>query len=162
MTDLATQCSGVPNVPNVPGVPAMGACEVERVRGLEGKLAQMPQVALPTGHLLHAGMYARTVRIPAGTVITGALIKRATVLVVQGDCAVYTGGDVLELQGYHVLPAQAHRKQVILARADTHLTMLFPSKASTVQAAEAEFTDEAHLLLSRREPQQDSITITGG
>jgi hypothetical protein len=39
--------------------------------------------------------------------------------------------------------------------------MLFPTKAKTVEEAEAEFTDEADRLLSRHQEFQDLVTITG-
>lgn len=135
--------------------------DVDKVRRLEAVLMGLPQEALRTEHLIHGGMYARTVRIPAGVAITGALVKRATVLIVSGEVKVFTDGGTLELSGFHVLPGSAGRKQAFMAQADTCLTMLFPSKATSVAEAEAEFTDEAHLLLSRRWADYESITITG-
>lgn len=144
-----------------PRLTPMSPETVEKVRQLETSLASMPQVDIRTEHLIHGGMYARTVRIPAGVVLTGALIKRATVLIVSGEVTVFTGSDTLELSGFHVLPGSAGRKQAFLAQADTCLTMLFPSSAQTVAEAETEFTDEAHLLLSRHGTDQGHTLITG-
>ncbi|THF64465.1 hypothetical protein E6O51_03165 [Pseudothauera rhizosphaerae] len=124
---------------------------VAKVRRLERITSAMPQVEIDTRHLFHAGMYARTIHIPAGVCLTGALIKRATLLIFSGRATVFAGGEVIDLIGYHVIPASAHRKQVFLAHEDTDLTMIFPTEAGTVEAAEAEFTDEAELLLSRRQ-----------
>lgn len=146
---------------SAPHLAPMSPEAVDKVRRLEASLMDMPQVAACTEHLFHGGMYARTIHIPAGAVLTGALIKLATVLIVSGECTVFTGGDTLELRGYHVIPGSAGRKQVFLAHADTCLTMLFPSNATTVAEAEAEFTDEGHLLLSRQRADLDSIIITG-
>lgn len=131
-------------------LPAMTPDAVDRVREAETKALDLPQVELPTSHSLHAGMYARTIRIPAGVVITGALIKLPTILIVSGRCEVFTGSESIELDGYHVLQASAHRKQVFLAHEDTHLTMLFPTRATTIEQAESEFTDEADMLQTRR------------
>ena len=39
--------------------------------------ASCRQVPIETRHVLHAGMYARTICIPAGVLITGALVKVA-------------------------------------------------------------------------------------
>lgn len=139
----------------------MTPAAIDKVRQLEAGLMGLPQVEIATAHLLHGGMYARTIRIPAGVVLTGALIKRATVLIVNGTCTMFVGDDTLTLHGYRVLPASAGRKQVFLAHEDTDLTMLFPSRAGSVAEAEAEFTDETDLLLSRRSDGRDSITITG-
>lgn len=151
----------IPALVDAPRLVPMSPEAVDTVRRLEASLMELPQVAVRTEHLIHGDMYARTVRIPAGAVLTGALIKRATVLIVSGHATVFTGGDTLELCGFHVLPGSAGRKQAFMAQADTCLTMLFPSQAQTVADAEAEFTDEAHLLLSRQGAGQDSTIITG-
>lgn len=137
----------------------MTVYEVERVRGLEEVVLQHPQEPIVTRHLLHAGVYARTVTIPARAVMTGVLIKRATVLIINGDVEVGVGDGSARFTGYHVLPASAHRKQAFIAHADTDLTMLFPTSAQDVQEAEAEFTDEAHRLASR--DGQNVVHITG-
>lgn len=125
---------------------------IDKVRRLESSLLDLPQATPETDHLFHAGMYARTVRIPAGAVMTGALIKLATILIVSGDCTVFTGGgESLELTGYHILSGQPGRKQAFIAHTETHLTMIFQTDARTVAEAEDEFTDESGMLLSRRE-----------
>jgi len=143
-----------------PHLPAMSPEAIDRVRRLEGALAQMPQVDIPTAHLFHAGVYARTIRIPAGVALTGALIKVSTVLIFSGHATVFIGGEAVELHGYHVIAASAGRKQAFVAHADTDLTMLFPSAAQSVAEAEAEFTDEADLLLSHQQG-FETITFTG-
>ena len=143
-----------------PRFPVMLPEAIDKVRRLEAQMLDMPQVEIPTAHLIHGGMYARTIHIPAGVALTGALIKLATVLVVTGHCTVFIGDDSLELIGHQVIPASPGRKQVFLAHADTDLTMLFPSAAESVADAEAEFTDEADRLLSRKQD-AESITITG-
>lgn len=144
----------------LPHLPAMQDDALEKVRRLEAELSVKPQVAIHTSHLIHGGLYARTIRIPAGVVLTGAYIKLPTVLIINGDVTVFTGGKTLELCGYHVIAARAGRKQVFLAHADTDVTMAFASDAKTVEEAEAQFTDEVHLLLSRRCAGQDSVIIT--
>ena len=133
---------------------------IDKVRQLEARTAELEQVEIPTDHVLHGGMYARTIRIPAGVLLTGAHIKRATMLVISGHVTVFIGAGTIEITGYQVLPASAGRKQAFLAHADTFVTMLFPSEAASIEAAENEFTDEADRLLSRRQA-CESITITG-
>lgn len=101
-------------------------------------------------HHLHAGMYCRTCRLAPGQVITSVLIKIPTLLIVHGDCIVLAGERWHELKGYHVIPAGAGRKQIYVTRDSTEITMIFPTNATTVEAAEEEFTDEFANLLSRR------------
>lgn len=149
-----------PAVRNAGHLPAMADEALEKVRRLEAELQALPQVPIPTRHVFHAGMYARTVTIPAGVCITGALIKIATLLIVSGKVTVFIGANTIDLDGYHVIPASAGRKQAFLAQADTDLTMLFPTTAGTVEEAEAQFTEEAHLLVSRQ-AQHDHLLITG-
>lgn len=153
MTLVATHTS--------PMLPRMDDAAIEQVRTLETALLQAPQLAIKTHHVFHAGMYARTIRIPAGAGLTGALIRVPTLLIVNGDVTVFIGGETRRLTGYHVLPASAGRKQAFIAHADTDLTMLFPSNAHSVEQAEAEFTGEAHLLLSRQQAEHDTVVITG-
>lgn len=131
-------------------IPAMSEGAVDRVRELETAAAAQPQVPIDTHHAFHAGLYARTVKIPAGVMITGALIQIPTVLILAGDAIMYTESGPARLTGYYVIAAEAHRKQAFLALEDTFLTMLFATDAETVAEAEAQFTDEADLLMSRQ------------
>ena len=134
---------------------------MERVRALEAKVRELPQVQIPTDHVIHAGLYARTICIPAGVILTGAEIACATLLVFDGHAAVTIGDTTQELAGRHVLPASAGRKQAFLALADTHLTMIFATEATDVATAEAQFTPEPEALMSRAEGAINTITITG-
>lgn len=131
-------------------LPAMANDAIAKVRELEAESLKHAQVDIETLHLIHAGMYQRTIKIPAGVTLTGVLVKTATSLVVSGDCFVYIGDEVIRLTGYHIMPASAHRKQAFVAMADTYLTMSFATQATTIEQAEHEFTDEVELLMSRR------------
>lgn len=132
------------------GVPAMTREAIDQVRAFEDRLLQQPQVAVEIQHALHAGVYSRTLMLPAGMVMTGAEIKIPTLLIVQGDTMVWLGSDAVRITGYAVLQAEAGRKQMFRTLADTHITMVFSTAAKTVAEAEAEFTDEADRLTTRR------------
>lgn len=142
-----------------PAIPAMSDAAITKVREWESLAIQKPQAPLHTWHHIHAGMYARTIMLPADAMLTGALLKVATMLILSGDAVVFLGDNSLRFTGYHVLPASAGRKQVIVAVADTYLTMMFATKAKTVEEAEHEFTDEFDLLVSHRD--DNTIVITG-
>lgn len=139
----------------------MTVTAIDTVRELEIFVLKAPQTDIPTSHLIHAGVYARTIKIPAGVVLTGALIKTATVLVMDGECAVYIGDETKLLIGHHVLAASANRKQAFFAMKDTYLTMIFATNSKAIHDAEEEFTDEAHRLSSRYENAVNHIVITG-
>lgn len=129
----------------------MSATTIERVRELESLVAKLAQLAIPTDHVFHAGVYARTVMVPAGAVITGVLIKIPTLLIVNGDAILHAERGPIEIHGYNVIPAAAGRKQALFAITDTHLTMIFATATDSIGAAEHEFTDEADMLMSRKE-----------
>lgn len=133
---------------------------VKRIGQFEAALVGNEPVEVPTEHLFHAGMYARSIAMPAGHVLTGALMKRATIVIVTGQASVLAGEEWIELEGYNLMPASAGRKQVFVSRSDVTITMLFPTQAKTVAEAEAEFTDEAAGLLSRRQD-ANTVVITG-
>lgn len=134
---------------------------IDRVRAYELMAGELTQIPLETTHVIHAGMYARTVTIPAGVTITGAHVKRSTTLILQGEVLAYIGDETLHLTGYNVIAASPGRKQAFFAKSDVNLTMLFATQATTVEQAEAEFTDETHLLASRNELSINHVIITG-
>lgn len=140
----------IPDLVHDRAIPPMDANAIARVCALEQVVARAPQIDMPTQHVFHAGLYARSICLPAGCVLTGALIKIATLLIVSGDATVFTGAEAMRLTGYHVLPASAGRKQAFVAHVDTCITMLFKSAAAAVEDVEREFTDEHEGLMSRR------------
>lgn len=143
-------------------LPAMSDEAANKVRGMEQFSRKFEQVEIHTDHVIHGGMYVRTIFIPADVYLTGALIKVPTTLIVSGDLTAYIGDDAINLCGYNVLPAMAGRKQAFRTYTDVHMTMIFPTKARTVEEAEQEFTDEVDNLMSRDRPDLNTITITGG
>lgn len=137
------------------------AAGIENVRKLEDMFRDAEQVKINTNHILHGGMYSRTIKIPSGTVLAGAMIKIGTILISQGEVLVYIGDKTIKLDGYNVFAASANRKQAYFAISDVYLTTVFPTRAKTIEDAEEEFTDEANLLLSRIQQDTNTAVITG-
>lgn len=134
-----------------PAFPAMSDESIAKVSRAEHVARQAVQAEVATHHLLHGGMYARTMRLAAGHVLFGALVKVPTIVIFSGDAEVYVGGTSVRLTGYHVINASAMRKQVFMAYSDCDITAIFATDAETVEQAENQATDEAENLLSRRE-----------
>lgn len=141
-------------------VPAATPEALEKIARVEEKMRAMPQIHLHTDHVLHAGMYARTIRLAARVAITSVLIKIPTMIVVHGTCRVSAGDSWRVLDGFNVIPASAGRKMIYVTATPTEITMIFPSNAKSVEEAEREFTDDADMLLSRQ-CKDDTITVTG-
>ena len=143
-------------------IPAMSLKSLEQAQNIEGFLSDLPQIEVTTWHTLHAGVYTRTIFMAKNSVISGALIKISTNLIVSGHIAVSIGENkAKEYKGYHNLTAMANRKQVFVAMEDTYLTMYFATWAGSVEEAENEFTDEGDKLISRKPEGVNNITITG-
>lgn len=140
-----------------PALVAPDARTLAALRDLDTAMRQYPQAEITVDHLIHGGMYARTAHVPADTLVSGALLRRATVLVLHGDVTVFTGAESVRLTGYHVLPGSAGRKQLFRTHAETVMTMVLPSAALCVEEAEHEFTDEPELLMKA----PGRVTITG-
>jgi mannose-6-phosphate isomerase-like protein (cupin superfamily) len=58
---------------------------------LEAELLKLPQVDMPVDHAFCNGLYARTMHIPAGTILTGAIHKEESFFLVRkGELIVST------------------------------------------------------------------------
>jgi len=134
---------------------------IDKVRILTEGLQRLPQVMFITEHLLHAGMYTRTIRLPFDTVCAAVLIKLPTVLIIQGDCEVWSNDELISVSGYSVLPGSAGRKIAFVTRSDVAMSMIFPSAAKTVDEAQREFTDEHELLVPLDRADAHEVLITG-
>lgn len=132
-------------------LPATAREMIDALEELEATLAGQETAELPTEHVLHAGMYVRTVAMQPGQVIFGCTVKRPTLVIVAGTAEMLVGEQLVTLEGYNVIPASAGRKQVFHAISTVLISMAFPTSAKTVEEAEREFTDDADRLLSRRQ-----------
>lgn len=140
------------NLPtSTPSIPAMSKVAIDKVYQLENLALKQPQVKIDTEHAFHAGVYSRTIKIPAGVTLTGALIKIPTLLIINGDVVVYVGDKAVRMTGHNVFAASAHRKQAFVTLTDTYVTMIFATDVKSVKEAEEQFTDESNLLMSRKD-----------
>lgn len=152
MSDLATLLA-----PLAPASPVT----LDQLAKVHELLDACPQIPLTTEHLLHGGMYARTIRREPDSVTIGSLINRATILIVNGDCSMLVGDQRVELTGYNVLVGLSGRKSFSWAHGPVEMTMIFPTLAKTIEEAENEIFAEADQLVSRRDGSKDQVTITG-
>ena len=145
--------------------PLTGMASVQSVQELERILLAAPQVHLATSHLVHGGMCARTILIPAGTVLTGAQSRIDNICIAHGDIDVTTDQGVVRVTGYCVLPAHAGFKRAGVAHADTYWTTIWPTALTDLDDIEDEFTPESGMLQTRRsgiEFAQSTAALEGG
>ena len=124
---------------------------IENVERLTQAVLKAPQVQLKTIHHIHAGVYSRTIFVPSGICVSGLEIVVDTQLIISGHGRLTDGGVVREIEGYEVLDGLAPRSAAFVAIEDTWITMLFATKATTVEEAENEFCAQPERLASRKE-----------
>lgn len=145
-----------------PRINAMAPHAVDAVRRLTEASLRFAQLPFVTQHVIHGGMYVRTVTVPPTAIVTGVFVKVPTVLILSGEGVVFTGeAEPLHVRGYNVVPAAAGRKQAFVAISELTLTMMFPTDAKTVEDAERHFTDEIELLCPLTERDRHVIIVTG-
>jgi hypothetical protein len=144
-----------------PALPPTAPDVMAKIVAAQERCLQREQVLIKTDHVIHAGMYARTITMPPDVALIGTLIKRATTVITVGSATVLVGEEWADVDGYQVLPASAHRKQVFVSRGPFIVTMIFPTSAKTVEEAEKDFTDESESLLSRKQDDMNTVVITG-
>ena len=125
---------------------------IGKVRALEEVLLTMPQTDLMTTHHLSGGMYARTIHIPAGCVLTGATHKFDHINVVCGDISVtLEDGSVKRITGFQVLPTKAGAKRAGVAHTDTCWTTISATDLTDIEEIEDSIVVEADQLQTRRQ-----------
>lgn len=128
----------------------------ERIERLEGLLLQVEQrgggVPIETWHHFADGLAARTIRIPAGTVLTGAAHRTEHLNIAAGDITVWTEAGMKRLTGYTVLPSSPGAKRAGFAHADTWWTTIHvnPTNERDPAALEDLLVEHPESLQSRR------------
>jgi hypothetical protein len=148
-------------VPVYTRIAPSSAQAIDKVRRFTDVLRELPQVPFVTEHMLHAGMYTRTVRLPGYTAVAAVLIKVPTVLIISGAAKIYADDEVIEVNGYSVLPGSAGRKIALVTLSDVAMSMMFPTSATTIDEAQKQFTDEHELLVPLARADEHLILITG-
>jgi len=121
----------------------------DRIEQLESAILKVAQTDLRTTHELSGGVYARTIRIPSGTVLTGASHKKDHINIMQGDITVSTDDGMKRLTGQHVLATKAGMKRVGFTHADTIWTTVCHTNLTDIAEIEAELVEEPEKLQSR-------------
>lgn len=123
--------------------------EVEAAKEIEKSLRQLPQIDLNTSHVVFGRMCARTIYIPAGVALVGALTRCDNICIVSGDVLVTTDEGPKRLSGYNVIPAKAGAKRTGYALADTYWTTIWFTDLTDIRAIEDEMTEESEMLQTR-------------
>ena len=90
---------------------------------LEQAIYNLPRVEIPVDHDFCKGIYARTVHIPGGTVLTGAIHKdECFFLVRSGSILITTDGDPIKAEAGFMSITKPETKRAGYALVDTVVT----------------------------------------
>lgn len=99
-----------------------------KVDALESSLRSVPQVDCPVRNYFAPGLYAREIRIPAGTVLTGAIHKTENLAVLSaGRLRLVTDDGTVEISAPYTLTVRPGQKNCALALEDAVWTNFFPT-----------------------------------
>ena len=91
-------------------------------KALENELKQHAQVDVPLNELNHAGVYCRSVIMPAGTLITGKVHLFDHIEIMASGTVVVTTDDGTSkvLKGFNIIPAFSGKKRAFYTIEDTN------------------------------------------
>lgn len=97
-----------------PGVPTR-----EMFNRLEDAMRELPPAEAPVTHHFANGMYAREMRIPKGTLVTGKIHKEEHFFVIsQGDVSILTEDGMKRLQASEIFVGKPGLKRAAYAHTD--------------------------------------------
>jgi len=109
----------------------------DKILELEDHIAAMPQIEGRVDHIFSDGLYARTLYIPAGTVLTGKVHKRDL-----------TDEGMKLLEAPQIIPSKKGIKRAGFSITDTEWTTVHATTATDVETAEDELVEAGrpHIL----------------
>lgn len=95
----------------------------EQIFALEREILAQPQAEIPTTHEFCNGVYARTIRIPAGVILTGAIHKDESFFIVRsGQILVTTDTGVAHVGPGFMSVTKPGQKRAGLALTECEVT----------------------------------------
>lgn len=126
---------------------------IQQIFRLEEEILKLPQVELPIQHHFSCGMYAREMRIPKGTVLTGAIHKTQHMCVLaHGDISVMVEGGVKRIKAPCLLISEPGIKRAGYAHEDSTWITFHATDETNIEALERELVhnDMAALMEQRQ------------
>jgi hypothetical protein len=97
----------------------------ESLLAMESAMREMPQVELEVVHHFSPGIYARELRIPKGTILTGKIHRHEHLNIIsQGDITVLTESGMQRITAPHTLLSLPGIKRAGYAHEDTVWTTI--------------------------------------
>lgn len=110
-----------------------------KVVELEKALKELPQIAPEMHHHFCQGIYAREMRVPAGTVLTGAIHKRDCInFIMAGTVEVRSQDGAARYTAPHIFVSPPHTKRAMYVIDDLIWVTVHASDLRCIEALERE------------------------
>lgn len=134
---------------------AVKATPRDKVLRLQDEMLRMPQVDIPIEHAFADGVYARTMRVPAGVALVGKLHKtRHLWFLMSGKVTVYTEFGLKTYEAPAMIVSEPGEKRVIVAHTDVVWTNIHATNETDPEKIEREVIsptyDDLEVALLRR------------
>ena len=108
---------------------------------IEAELLKMPQVELPIQHYQIKGVYARSMFIPAGTMLTGKIHNFENIAILaQGTIRITNGTDSYILHAPHIMVDPPGVKRLGYAETDVTFITIHRTDTTDIEKLEPELT----------------------
>ena len=131
------------------------APSMEKIERLEDLILQLPQAELPVTHEFLDCLYARSMLIPAGVVLTGATHKYDNFLFVRyGDITILTEDGCKRFKAGDMISSKAGIKRAMFSHEDTLITTMHnnPTNETDEDVLWNIFTNQSNNLLETEKP----------
>lgn len=113
-----------------------------QVKAFERKLAQMPQVDIPTRVFAGHGMVTRVIYIPAGVALSGKKhLQGQHNILISGTIEVRVGADIVRMTGPEVVVSPPGTKRIAVAITDCMWATTVICDKTTNEEIEAQIID---------------------
>ena len=121
----------------------------QKIQAVEDLLLAQPQLEIAVETVSGGGMHARTIRLKAGTVLTGQIHLTSHLNITHGDITIVGEAGARRYTGSHVIASQPGAKRIGFVHADTVWTTILKTDetdAETVkQSLAAQHYDDPRL-----------------
>jgi quercetin dioxygenase-like cupin family protein len=110
----------------------------DKVERLESELRKFPQLQIEPEHTFGPGFYARTLKLPAGTVLTGKVHKTEHIfMVTRGDITVVTDDGVRTVSAGHQAVCRPGMKRAGICHTEVWCTNVHITSETDLDKLEA-------------------------
>jgi len=123
-----------------------GSIHRKNIEGFERLMLEQETIDIPPVHHFSKGLYARELRIPKGTIISGKIHKYENLNIMsQGELSILTETGVKRVKAPFTVISPPGTKRLAYAHEDTVWTTIHATEERDVDKIEAEFIAQSDM-----------------